>query len=150
MSIVASDGANLTLSGDISAAGGYRQTVDGWLDTDAAANQAAVEMTRTGLGRWIAPRAGSVTGVVIVASEARTAGSATVEVFKNTGLSGAAGAGTGLTAVLDGSNTSRKATTQAKDTDTFAVGDELYIVLTTDAGWLPVTSDLKVSIEVET
>jgi hypothetical protein len=72
-----------------------------------------------------------------------------VEVFKNTGLAGAAGSSIGLTAVLDGTNTSRKATTQAKDVDTVAAGDELYVVITTTSGWLPVTSDIRVSIEIE-
>ena len=30
-----------------------------------------------------------------------------------------------------------------------AAGDELYATLTTDAGWLPVTADVRVAIEVE-
>jgi len=129
--------------------GGFRQTVDGWTQDNVAANQTNVELTRA-VGRWRAPRAGSVTGVIVTATEARTAGTLTATVFKNTGLAGAAGATIGLTAVLDGTNTSRKATTQLKDTDAFAAGDELYAVVTTDAGWLPTTSDIRIAIEVET
>lgn len=138
-----------TMGGDVTAAGGYRQTVDGWIQDNVAANQTNVELTRA-VGRWTAPRAGSVTAIVVHATEARTAGTVTVDVFKNTGLAGAAGSSIGLTAVLDGTNTSRKATTQAKDTDAFAVGDELYIVVTTPAGWTPTTSDIRCALEVET
>jgi hypothetical protein len=90
-----------------------------------------------------------VTAVVVTSTEARTAGTLTVTVFKNTGLAGAAGSTIGLTAVLDGTNTSRKATTQAKDTDTFAAGDELYAVVTTDASWAPITGDIRVALDFE-
>lgn len=128
--------------------GGFRQTIDGWIQDNVSASQTNVELTRA-TGRFRAARAGSVTAVVVTATEARTAGTLTVDVFKNTGLAGAAGSSIGLTAVLDGTNTSRKATTQAKDTDTFAAGDELYAVVTTDSAWLPVTSDIRVAIEVE-
>ena len=137
-----------TFLADVSATGGFRQTIDGWYQDNVVASQANVELARA-TGRFRAARAGSVTAVVVTATEARTAGTLTVEVFKNTGLAGAAGAGTGLTAILDGTNTSRKATTQAKDTDAFAAGDELYVVLSTDAGWLPVTSDVRVALELE-
>jgi hypothetical protein len=128
---------------------GQRQVIDGWIQDNVVASQSAVELTRA-VGRFRAPRAGSLTAVIATVSEARTAGTLTVEVFKNTGLAGASGSGTGLTAVLNATNTSRKATTQAKDADTFAAGDELFVVVTTDAGWLPVTSDLRVAIEIET
>lgn len=139
---------NAAVTGDITAAGGFRQTPDGWYQDNVAASQTDVELTRA-TGRFRAVRAGSVTGVIATASEARTAGTLTVTVFKNTGLAGATGSTIGLTAVLDATNTSRKATTQAKDTDAFAAGDELYAVVTTDANWLPVTSDLRVALEIE-
>ena len=123
-------------------------TIDGFYQDNVAASQTNVELIRA-VGRWRATQAGSITGVVATMTEARTAGTLTVTVFKNTGLAGAAGSSVGLTAVIDGTNTSRKATTQAKDTDTFAAGDELYLVVTTDSGWLPVTSDLIAALEVE-
>lgn len=123
-------------------------TIDGWYQDNVAASQTDVELTRA-TGRWRAVQAGSVTGVVATMTEARTAGTLTVTVFKNTGLAGAAGSTIGLTAVIDGTNTSRKATTQAKDTDAFAAGDELYIVVTTDGSWTPTTSDLRAALEVE-
>ena len=122
--------------------------VDGFTQDNVAASQTNVELARA-IGRWRAVQAGSVTGVVATMSEARTAGTLTVTVFKNTGLAGAAGSSIGLTAVIDGTNTSRKATTQAKDLDTFAAGDELWIVVTTDGSWTPTTSDLSAALEVE-
>lgn len=127
----------------------YRQTIDGWFQDNVAASQTDVELSRAD-GRFRAVRAGSVTGVVVTATEARTAGTLTVTVFKNTGLAGATGSTIGLTAVLDVNNTSRKATTQAKDSDTFAAGDELYICVTTDGSWAPTTADIRCAVEVET
>lgn len=148
-------GVSGNFTGDLTAAGGFRQTVDGFLRPDVAASLTNQELIRFDIGgvltstRFRAVRAGSITGVIATLSEARTAGTLTVDVFKNTGLAGAAGASIGLTAVIDVTNTSRKATTQAKDTDSFLAGDEIYAVVTTDAGWLPVTSDLRVAIEIE-
>jgi hypothetical protein len=134
---------------DLVAPGGFRQSLDGWYQENVAANQVNVELTRAA-GRFRAARAGSVTAVVVTATEARTVGTLTIKVYKNTGLAGAAGAQLGtITAVLDGTNTSRKATTQAKDTDAFAAGDELYLTVTTDAGWLPVTADVRAALEIE-
>lgn len=139
----------LYLSGDIEGgSGGFAHTIHGWYQDNVAASQTNVELIHAA-GRWTAVRAGSVLGVVVHATEARTAGTLTVDVFKNTGLAGAAGSSIGLTAVLNGTDTSRKSTTQAKDTDTFAAGDELYAVVTTDGSWLPVTSDIRVSLLVE-
>lgn len=133
---------------DIEATGGFVHTIHGWYQDNVTASQTNVELVHAA-GRWTAVRAGSILGVVVHATEARTAGTLTVTVFKNTGLAGAAGSSIGLTAVLNGTDTSRKATTQAKDTDTFAAGDELYAVVTTDGSWTPTTSDIRVSLLVE-
>jgi hypothetical protein len=141
--------APLDSDGDVVASGGFRQTPDGWYQDNIVASQTNIELTRA-TGRFRTARAGSVTGVVVHAVEARTAGTLTIKVFKNTGLSGAAGSQLGtLTAVLDGSNTSKKATTQAKDVDTFAAGDELYLTITTDGSWTPTTSDVRAALEIE-
>lgn len=126
---------------------GVRQSLEGWYQDDVVASQTAVVLTRAAAGAlptaWIAPRAGSIIGVAVLSTEARTAGTLTVEVFKN-------GSGTGLTAVLDGTNTTLKVTQQAAGLDTFAAGDQLDLRITTDAGWLPVTADIRGAIEVET
>jgi hypothetical protein len=100
--------------------------------------------------RWVAPRAGRVTAVVVKATEARTAGTLTVNVFKATGLSGAAGSAMGVSADLDGTNTISMATTtnQVDPTRAFAAGDELYLRYST-SGWTPTTSDIRAFIEVE-
>lgn len=134
---------------DLDAAGGYRMVVDGWYQDDVGTSQSAVALGRVGDavwaafdGKWIAPRAGSITAVCVKSNDARTAGTLTIEVTKN-------GTGVGLTAVLDGTNATFKATTQAKDTDAFAAGDELGVTITTDGDWAPTTADIRVSIEVE-
>lgn len=141
---------NLYLAGDIQeAAGGFRQSLDGWFQENVAASQTDVVMTRLATtteapAKWIAPRAGSVTGVWVKANTPRTAGTLTIKVFKNGVQLGT------LTAVLDGTNTTFKATTLAKDTITFVAGDEIETTVTTDAGWLPVTADIRTGLEVET
>ena len=158
---VVSDSANVDLtltpkgSGDVAttadldAGGGYRMALDVWWQDNVAASQTAVALARAGDAQWaafdgkfIAVRAGSVTGVAVKSNAARAAGTLTVEVTKN-------GTGIGLTAVLDGTNTTFKATTQAKDSDAFVAGDELGVTITTDAGWLPTTADIRVVIEIE-
>lgn len=133
---------------DAQFSGGYRQTVDGWYQDNVVANQASVELTRAG-GRFRACRAGSVTALCVGATEQRTAGTCTVTIFKNTGLAGAAGSTTGIGVQLNAGNLSRDNTFSAKDVVTFVAGDELYIVVTTDAGWLPVTSDIRAALEIE-
>lgn len=158
---VTSDDANLDLtltpkgSGDVAtaadldAAGGYRMTHDVWFQDNVAASQSGVALARAGDsqwaamdGKWIAGRAGSVTGVYVKSNAARAAGTLTVEVTKN-------GVGIGLTAILDGTNTTFKATTQAKDSDAFAAGDEIGVIITTDGAWSPTTADIRVGVEVE-
>lgn len=132
---------------DSNFAGGYRQTVDGWFQDNVAASQAAVAMARSSAptfgDKLIVPRAGSVTGVYVKSNAARTAGTLTVTVYKN-------GVAVALTAVLDGTNTTFKFTSSAKDSLTFAAGDELDLRVTTDAGWLPVTADIRAGLEIET
>ena len=65
-------------------------------------------------------RAGSITGISVASTSARTAGSIVVEVYKN-------GSGTGLTATLDGTNTTYHYATQAAGSDTVAAGDRLDV-----------------------
>lgn len=137
-----------TGTGDLDFGGGYRQTFEGWFQNGTPAASGPTQLALFGSGTAfpnvvIFPRAGSVTGVWVKTDDPRTAGSLTVEVYKN-------GVATGLTAVLDGTNTTFKATTQAKDLDTFVAGDELGIRVTTDAGWTPVTANIRAGLEVET
>lgn len=86
-------------------------------------------------------RAGSITGISVALSEARTAETATFEVFKN-------GVATGLTVVIDGTNTQYTFATQAAGTDTFVAGDRLDVRVTTHASFTPTSSDAEAVIEV--
>jgi len=127
--------------------GGFRQTLDGWFQDDVAAGQTAVVLTKddgaTFTAKWIAIRAGSITGINIKSNAARSAGTLTAEAYKN-------GSATGLTAVLDDDPTTFAASTQTKDTDSFVAGDELDIRITTDGSWAPTTADIRAALEVET
>lgn len=124
---------------------GAKYQVGPWEQDSVAASQSAVALylmgsaTRTERIQIIG---GSIIGVVVYTNDARTAGTLTVEVTKN-------GSGTGLTAVLDGDNTTVKVTTQAKETDTFAAGDRIGVALTTDSSWAPTTADITVEVLLE-
>ncbi len=82
---------------------------------------------------------GSVVGISVAASEARTAGTATFEVFIND-------VATGLTVVLNVTNTQYFYSSQALGLDTFVAGDRIDVRVTTDASWAPVTSDVEASV----
>jgi hypothetical protein len=115
---------------------------------DVAASQTDVAMTGT---RWIAPRDGRLTALVVKSTEARTAGTLTIKVFKNTNaLSGQAGTevSSSFRVVLDGTNTSTD-TQLALNEYVFASGDEIYATITTSAAWTPTTADVRVWIEVQ-
>lgn len=146
-SFLLSDCGGLSGTGDLDMAGGYRQSYDGWYADNVGVGEGPTQMSRfangTDVDEVFLPRAGSITGVWVHSDEARTAGTLTVEVYKN-------GAGVGLTAVLDGTNTTFKATTQAKDTDTFVAGDQLDLRFTTDGSWAPGSADIRAGLEVET
>ncbi len=129
--------------------GVFRGVVDGWTQNAVVAAQTNVELVRA-VGRWRAIRAGSITGILATTTEARTAGTLTVTVYVNSGLADAAGSTASLAAVVGADNTSRSRSTQAKDTSTFAAGDEVYLVLTTDVSWLPITAGVRAAIEVAT
>ena len=117
-----------------------------WFQDNVAASQTNVAL-ETGIGtagtrfHHHAIRPGSVTGIVVYTNEARVAGTLTVEVTIN-------GIGTGLTAVLDGTNTGTKASTQALLLDTFVAGDRIGVRLTTDGSWSPTTADITAEVEI--
>lgn len=84
---------------------------------------------------------GAIVGLAVASSEARTAGTATFEVYKN-------GAATGLTAVLDATDTQYASSTQAASLDTFVAGDRLDVRVTTDGSWAPTTADVEAVVSV--
>lgn len=121
------------------------ELLDGWYYLLAVANLSAQAMLRAAAGPLagsvVMGRPGSITGVLVKTDDARTAGTLTVEVYKN-------GSGTGLTSVLNGSNTVSKFTRQAEDVDAFTTGDEVSVRLTTDGSWAPVTANIRAAVEV--
>jgi len=132
--------------GDINSlsAGGHKVNFS-FFQTNVAANQTAVTIEILGMvGSTVRPvsYAGSILAVLIVTNEARTAGTASVEVFIND-------VATGLTATLDAGHVAWAYTTQAKDTDAFAAGGWITVKITTSADWAPVTADIVVTVVVE-
>lgn len=84
---------------------------------------------------------GELVGLSVASSEARTAGTATFEVFIN-------GTGTGLTTVLDATDTQYAFAVQVAGSDSFSAGDRLDVRVTTDGSWTPTTADVEVTIFV--
>lgn len=135
----------LSVTADITAAGGITNELTYWYQDDVPASQTDVPITMDGnVARAEVPtvRTGSVIGITVYSNEARSAGTLTVEVTID-------GVGTGLTAVLDVTNPSLKVTTQAKDTDQFTAGQRIGATLTTDGTWAPVTADITVVVLIE-
>lgn len=117
-------------------------------------NQTDIALSMGGIvgGRWIAPRAGSVTGVAMKLTGGRTAGNLTMKVFKSTtSLSGSAGSelSSALRADIFSTNTDQFVATFTPSLYTFAAGDELWLNITTSAGWAPTTSDIRAWLEVQ-
>ena len=140
--------ALVATAGDVTAVGGFRQNIGGWVQENVAASQAAVPLARFAtnnpISRWTAPRAGSITAVSVWFSAALTAGGADafkVDVWKN-------GVATGWTLSVGSGSQSGQATA-AKDTITFAAGDTLDVRITTTATFAPTTTDVVVDVEVE-
>ncbi len=90
----------------------------------------------------VMPFAGSIRGISIAMSAARTAGSMTVTAFKN-------GATTGFTCVIDATNTIRNACTQTSGADTFVAGDTIEPRITTTGTWSPTNSETAVELWVD-
>ena len=91
----------------------------------------------------IVVRAGSITGVCVRFTSTVTAGTVDVEVYVN-------GTATGLVAQLNTTDTVFKATTQAKDADTFVAGDRIKLRYTTSGSFAPTNDHIKASVEIET
>lgn len=122
-----------------------RQTVDGFYANAVAAALTNVDLSRDASAApqgFLPVTGGSLTGVLVKSDTPVTAGTLTVEVYKN-------GAGTGLTAQLNTTDTTMKVTTQAAGLDPFVAGDRLEIVVSTAVGFLPITANIRASLEVE-
>lgn len=100
---------------------------------DATAGQADVALYRasgadTALLVLVAPWAGSVVGISVRSEGARTAGQASVVWSKN-------GSAQALKARLDAATPQKATATAAWGTETFAAGDEIGVLITTDGSW---------------
>ena len=87
-------------------------------------------------------RAGSVVGLSVACTEARTAGTATFTVFHN-------GASTGFSLTLDATNPRYNSTVQAYGLDTFAANGRLDVRVTTTASWTPTSTDCEAVITIQ-
>lgn len=79
--------------------------------------------------------------VAVATADARTAGTATVEPLIN-------GSATGLTAVLNATNTQGAYTAQPRSSDVGVAGGRVGCRVTTDGAWAPATADLAVTVWV--
>lgn len=135
--------------GDAESTGGNRFVIDEWYQDNVATSQSAVALGRFGESgnyapkSWVAPRAGSILGIAVKSNAARTAGTLTVEVYKNGSTA------TGLQAQLNGTDTQFASGYQKRGADNFAAGDYLQVKITTDGSWAPTTADIRAMIEVE-
>src|SRR3990170_1409181 len=131
---------------------GFRQQYDLWFQDNVAANQSAVELVRADqvgaapdgfINSLILGRACAITGVWVKLNANQSAGSLTVTVLKN-------GVAQSLTAVID-TATSFDSTFVIRGASGLScnAGDRISLTITTDAGWLPTTADLRAGIEVE-
>lgn len=106
--------------------------------TAVAASSSAVALnvmdTSVDVAEYVMPFEYDVVAVTASVTNARTAGTLTVDATIN-------GTVTGLQAVIDGTNTLRKHTTQPRGRDGGAAGSRLGVKLTTDSGFLPVTTN---------
>lgn len=119
---------------------------------NVAASQTDVELFRAGCtdarGRFQADRPGSVVGVEVQLTEARTAGTLTVHLWSsNNALHGGAGAQLGTTeVVIDGTHTSKFRSSRTPGLAAFVAGDEVWPTVTTTGSWTPTTADLRVRL----
>jgi hypothetical protein len=137
---------DLSATGDISGAGGFRVPY-AFADINIAKNLTneamdVIGMYAIGNTEYVMPFSGSVLAISLAANGARDGGTATVEIAVN-------GTGTGLQAQLNATDTQYAFSTQAKDTDAFSAGDRLSVLTTTDSAWGPTTADLVVTVIVE-
>lgn len=89
------------------------------------------------------PRAGSIVAITTRLNTPVTAG--TLQVFASVNGSESSMSVTSTS----GSNASGGTSTQAPGTDAYSAGNEIGVFISTDAGFLPITADIEVWIQVE-
>lgn len=120
----------------------YLFAQDAIADSQSAVAMNIMETTATTstlpVTEYIIPWDFELVGISVVSSEARTAGTATVDATID-------GTVTGLQAILDGTNTTRDTGTQPRGADVGTAGQRIGVKLTT-ASWTPVTADIAVVV----
>lgn len=115
---------------------------DAVADSQSAVAMNIMETTATTstlpVTEYVIPWDFEVVGIAVVSSEARTAGTATVDVTID-------GTVTGLQAALDATNTTRDTGTQFRGLDVGTAGQRIGVKLTT-ASWTPTTADIAVVV----
>lgn len=124
-----------------------RFSVDGWFQDNVAASQTDVQLTRFAAGTkpnvWIAPRVGSVVAFWVKSNEARTAGTLTIELFKN-------GTQLGTEAItLNATQTIFNVNYVKAGVLPFKAADELDLRITTTGSWTPTTADIRAGMDIE-
>jgi hypothetical protein len=116
--------------------------LSGWFQDNVAATQTAVALAMGNTHTEAPmPMAGYVVGIAVYSNAARTTGTLTVDATIN-------GTVTGLTAVLDGTNTQTHSTRQALTSDAFTAGQRIGVKITTSGTWAPTTADIDVVVLV--
>ena len=133
-------------SGGGGGSGGGTALIEGFGEDNLAASLTNSQLYRNIQGieaqlPVVMSRAGSIVGLSVASSEARTAGTATFEVYKD-------GTATGLTAVLNAIDTQYVDASQAASLDTFVAGNRLDVRVTTDGSWAPATADVEAVITI--
>lgn len=144
-------GGTLAVTGDLTAGGGFRQTVTGWGYESVAAGDNATPASATAVpiglvgvqAPFVAKRAGSITGLGFALS-ADPAGSAIIVAVS---INGTVQAGTAVT--LAAGSTRHASATFAKDAIPFAAGDLLRVVVRTGSGWSASSANLVADVEIE-
>ena len=114
---------------------------------NVAANQTDVQLVGFTARGWCARNAGSIIGVAGTINDALTGGTLTLEptiTDRDTGVVTA----TGLTTVIDSTNTRTNASRQDAGTDLFDAGDIIGLRITTTAAFAPTTADLDAAVGV--
>jgi len=130
---------------------GHRTNYDLYYQDNVAASQTAVQLARVDHAtppalnpqQIIMDSAGSVVEIWVRLSAARSAGTLTLTLYKNS-------AAQAMTVVIDGSNTTQNYTFAIQETYNFVRYDRLDLRITTDGSWAPITADLRAGIVVVT
>jgi hypothetical protein len=133
----------LSCKGDLRAQGGFRHTaLTCYLQLAASIGDFLMRGAGGSFGTalWTAPRSGSVTGVSYYYSANQTAGALSFKVRKN---------GAGLVTTPSFTSGQAGSATWAKDANTFATGDRLDLVVTTDGSFSPATNFVVAYVHVE-